>query len=253
MPDACHFPHEVVDHLTDPAGPGRDANEFHTAGFGEKAGPVEVVFAGQHAQLRGACSGALLDEIQGKMEVFPGGCSLVLHPDPFRVNAEGYQLITHGQCFCHGLVIPLAAGDNGGHIGVGFQIVVCGVDPVPEGGGRSGDPGLCSQDHYVIHGFLRISKTGLDNDALGDTHHGNADYKTDGEHPPNDWNNGGEGGEQHPGDLVKGENSSETAAHQRGKAVAPEHEFQREGRSQQHRDQAPGQNVKLLHKWVLLG
>ena len=47
MPHTGNFPHKVVDPLAPPTGAGGNAHEFHTTGFGKKAGPEQVIFAGE--------------------------------------------------------------------------------------------------------------------------------------------------------------------------------------------------------------
>ena len=66
MPYTGNFPHEMVDPLTPAAGDGRDAHEFHVAGFGEKTGPEQMVFAGYDTDFCGPMAGFFFDKIQGE-------------------------------------------------------------------------------------------------------------------------------------------------------------------------------------------
>ena len=71
----------MVDHLTGAAGMGRNAHKVHTAFSGEEACPEQVVFAGQQADFIRPLPGFFFDQVQGEVEVFPGGGGLFLQPD----------------------------------------------------------------------------------------------------------------------------------------------------------------------------
>ena len=65
VPDTGDLPHEMVNELGNVAGFRGNAHEFHAAGLGEQAGPVQVVFAGQSTDFCRAAAGFFFSRRRG--------------------------------------------------------------------------------------------------------------------------------------------------------------------------------------------
>ena len=131
--------------------------------------------AGQQGDFSRDAAGVFFQQIPGKFQVFPGVGGCAFHPQPFRVDAHGRQFIVHVLGFRHGFVGALAAGEDGGAVRVGGEIVIGGVDPVPQGHGGAVLIDLGSQHHQIFPAFLRVSPGAVDDEALRHGEEGKTD------------------------------------------------------------------------------
>ena len=130
------------------------------------------------------------------------------------------------------------------------QIGVGSADPIPQRDRRAVPVHLGAQNHHIIHRLLRVSEAGMDDDPLRNADHQHPHRENHGDGGLNRFCKGGEF-QPHKGKQgVKQDNADQTQAHQCGKAVARDGEFEEQSRhcqnaaANQRRDSSRAEKMK---------